>query len=184
MSDQITPPPELVDFWVDLLESGSDQSVFTLAAQWGYKQAVKELEEFLKKIVDTPCSNSMTTQINGDKLFVIDHHPAIPPSDQLKKWEDKWFDEEEHPDVLLIQAFQAGADQELEACLDWLSRCAQWEPEDVEELRTVRRPKPPSPKLPSLKEQALDELHISFDRGYLKEGAADTIRRALEQLDD
>jgi hypothetical protein len=36
----------------------------------------------------------------------------------------------------------------------------------------------------SLKKQALDELHISFDRGYLKEGAADIIRRALEQLDD
>jgi len=39
-------------------------------------------------------------------------------------------------------------------------------------------------KPPSLKEQALDELHISFDRGYLKKEAADTIRRALEQLDD
>ena len=39
-------------------------------------------------------------------------------------------------------------------------------------------------KSPSLKEQALDELHISFDRGYLKKEAADTIRRALEQLDD
>jgi hypothetical protein len=37
---------------------------------------------------------------------------------------------------------------------------------------------------PSLKEQALDELYISFDRGYLKEGAADTIRRALEALPD
>jgi hypothetical protein len=46
-------------------------------------------------------------------------------------------------------------------------------------LRAARRPKPPS-----LKEQALDELHISFDRGYLKEGAADIIRRALAQLDD
>ena len=39
-------------------------------------------------------------------------------------------------------------------------------------------------KSPSLKEQALDELHISFDRGYLKKEAADTIRRALEQIDD
>ena len=92
----------------------------------------------------------MTKQINGDKLFVIDPHPAIPPSDQLKKWEDKWFDEEEHPDVLLIQAFQAGADQELEACCEYLVRCAQWEPEDVDELRAARRP-----KQLSLKEEAL-----------------------------
>jgi hypothetical protein len=35
-----------------------------------------------------------------------------------------------------------------------------------------------------LKDQALDVLHLSFDRGYLKEEAADTIRRALESIDD
>jgi hypothetical protein len=58
--------------------------------------------------------------------------------------------------------------------VDW-----KWSGIKSRELRASRRHKPPS-----LKEQALDELHISFDRGYLKEGAADTIRRALEQLDD
>jgi hypothetical protein len=129
----------------------------------------------------------MTTQINGDKLFVIDPHPVIPPSDQLKKWEDKWFNEEEHPDVLLIQAFQAGADQELEACrmeiIDGVGRTYFDETRHrvlmAENIWAARRPKPPS-----LKEQALDELHISFDRGYLKKEAADTIRRALEQIDD
>jgi hypothetical protein len=56
--------------------------------------------------------------------------------------------------------------------VDW-----KWSGIKSRELRASRRPKPPS-----LKEQALDELHISFDRGYLKEGAADTIRRALEAL--
>ena len=121
----------------------------------------------------------MTKQINGDKLFVIDHHPAIPPSDLLKKWEDAWFDEEEHVDVLLIQAFQAGADHELEACCEWLDKRFQRDPFFSESLRTSRRPKPQS-----LKEQALDLLHLSFDRGYLKEEAADTIRRALESIDD
>jgi hypothetical protein len=123
----------------------------------------------------------MTNQITGDKLFVIDHHPAIPPSDLLKKWEDKWFDEEEHPDVLLIQAFQAGADQELEACFEWL-KAKQWlEPEFANELRTSRRPKPPS-----LKEQAQAELKRLIAL-ISTEGAiamAEPIRRALEQLDD
>ena len=119
----------------------------------------------------------MTNQITGDKLFVIDHHPAIPPSDLLKKWEDKWFYEEEHPDVLLIQAFQAGADQELEACCEWLKTKHWIEPEFPDELRAARRPNPLS-----LKEQALDDLHIAFDRGCLSEGQADTIRCALEQL--
>jgi len=118
----------------------------------------------------------MTKQINGDKLFVIDHHPAIPPSDQLKKWEDQWFDEEEHPDVLLIQAFQAGADQELEACCNLLTKQGF---DVVDDLRAARRPKPPS-----LREQAL----MALEDGDIGPGASLTpvevciIRRALEQL--
>jgi hypothetical protein len=103
-------------------------------------------------------------------------HPVVPPGALLKKWEDQWFDEQENADVLLIQAFQAGADQELEACCGLL---VQQGFDLVDYLHAARRPKPPS-----LKEQALDELHISFNRGYLKKEAADTIRRALKQLDD
>ena len=114
------------------------------------------------------------------QLFVIDHHPAIPPSDQLKKWEDKWFDEEEHPDVLLIQAFQAGADQELEACCEWVESeigRREW----GAELRVARRPKPPS-----LKEQAkrLLDTHNGTCGVQLTVDQCDAIRRALEQLDD
>jgi hypothetical protein len=117
----------------------------------------------------------MKTQINGDKLFVVDHHPAIPPSDLLKKWEDKWFDEEEHADVLLIQAFQAGADQELEACCQWLD--FNHSASAARNLRAARRPKPPS-----LKEQALAEL---AEWENVMDIAPDSpIRRALEQLDD
>jgi hypothetical protein len=103
-------------------------------------------------------------------------HPVVPPGALLKKWEDQWFDEQENADVLLIQAFQAGADQELEACCGLL---VQQGFDLVDYLHAARRPKPLS-----LKEQALNELHSSFDRGYLKKEAADTIRRALEQLDD
>jgi hypothetical protein len=118
----------------------------------------------------------MTKQINGDKLFVIDPHPAIPPSDQLKKWEDKWFDEEEHPDVLLIQAFQAGADQELEACAKRQALLFGDRPAD--ELRAARRPKPPS-----LKEQALELVdRIEKAESIWALSELETIRRALEAL--
>ena len=181
MTDQqhpITPPPDLVAMWVDLLESRSDETVFNLAAQWGYKQAVEELETFLRKTVDTIHNDSMTTQINGDKLFVIDPHPAIPPSDQLKKWENKWFDEEEHPDVLLIQAFQAGADQELKACCEWFKK-EGWNPCHPEALHAARRPKPPS-----LKEQALLAIDTAVADDRLSPDVANVVRRALEQLDD
>jgi hypothetical protein len=34
----ITPPPELVQQWADMLASRSDEAVFSLAAQWGYEQ--------------------------------------------------------------------------------------------------------------------------------------------------
>jgi hypothetical protein len=83
------------------------------------------------------------------------------------------------------KAAQWGADQELEACCEYLVRCAQWEPEDVNELRAARRPKPPS-----LKEQALAELKKvdmlwdTTEFGDETLNSLDTIRRALEVLDE
>ena len=101
----ITPPPELVHQWVDMLSSRSDQAVFTMAAQWG-------------------------------------------------------------------------ADQELEACCEWLE-CNYNYPQVNHPLRTARRPEPPS-----LKEQALKAL-TAIEGDFNTVGdRADTIRRALEALDD
>ena len=68
------------------------------------------------------------------------------------------------------------ADQELEACCEWVDNATA--PEGCE-LRAARRPKPST-----IKQQALDELSLSFDSGYLKKEAADTLRRALEALPD
>jgi hypothetical protein len=99
-------------------------------------------------------------------------HPITPPPELVEQWAHLPADW----NTVAFLIAHWGADQELEACCEWLSVPC---PSYGRELRNARRPKPPS-----LKEQALDELHISFDRGYLKEGAADTIRRALEQLDD
>ena len=45
----ITPPPELVQQWVDVLLPNGSLNAFTIAAQWGYQQAVEELEAFLRK---------------------------------------------------------------------------------------------------------------------------------------
>lgn len=107
-------------------------------------------------------------------LFEIDHHPAIPPADLLKKWEDLWFDEEEHADVLLIRAFQAGADQELEACCEWVQDYA----ECGALLHLVRRP-----KSPSLKEQALEALE-SLKQRTTDPNIIEPIRLAVEQLNE
>ena len=70
------------------------------------------------------------------------------------------------------------ADQELEACCEWVDTNCPAYVKPGEDLRAARRPKPPS-----LKEQALEALDKSTDLAmYQRE--YDTIRRALEQLDD
>jgi hypothetical protein len=75
----------------------------------------------------------------------------------------------------IAQAYQAGADQELEACCKWLEQNGeQWKL--PYELRASRRPKPPS-----LKEQALESVK-RFELGQDIMGDIDTLRRALEAL--
>jgi hypothetical protein len=104
-------------------------------------------------------------------------HPITPPEELVQQWLEL------SPALAIAAAFQAGADQELEACcgvLDYLND-GYWS----KELRAARRPKPPS-----LKERALEELNkvdmlwdtTEFSQETLN--SLDTIRRALEQLDD
>jgi hypothetical protein len=99
--NNFTPPPELVELWVDLLATRSDEAVFSLAAKWG-------------------------------------------------------------------------ADAELEKCCEVLDSLndGYWS----EKLRAARR------KPPSLKEQALEMLENTWKGGHISNNAAQTIRRALEQL--
>jgi hypothetical protein len=75
------------------------------------------------------------------------------------------------------QAAQWGADQELEACSQWLPKLPPWSGND---LRKHRRPKPPR-----LKEQALSELNLTADPDgvELSRTQVELIRKALEALD-
>ena len=110
------------------------------------------------------------------------HSPITPPTELVQQWENRIFDEQENVDVLLIEAYKAGADQELEACCEWLREFHQSKrPGGTENLRRSRRPKPPS-----LKEQALEQLRrvnavLQFQATG---GETSVIRRALEALDD
>jgi hypothetical protein len=101
-------------------------------------------------------------------------HPITPPPELMEQWMQVHTTKYD----LARQAAQWGADQELEACCEWFQSNGYHEflPD---KLRAARRPKPPS-----LKEQALEDLHIAFDTGCFSERQADTIRRALEQLPD
>ena len=115
-------------------------------------------------------------------------HPITPSPELLKHWEDQHFDESENYDVMLIQAYQAGADQELEACCEWFQefyKTESWVKHDLKHFRDARRPKPPS-----LKEQALQAAQRFYANGHedcndeeVKDDF-DIIRRALESLPD
>ena len=142
--------------------------------------------------------------------MTTDQHPITPPPELVEQWKNlpeytdgkrkiimvtlsrerlqeiatqaaNWgADQQLNLDAEQInQAWQKGADQELEACCEWLLEMQLAGNGDIEILRADRRPKPPS-----LNEVALQMLGtIERDAHYLPE-ITDTIRRALEQLDD
>jgi len=112
-------------------------------------------------------------------------HTITPPLERVEQWvAETWH---EGSTVLVAvsdihiatQAARWGADQELEACCEWVEReighGRQWNAE----LRAARRPKPPS-----LKELALHELNDVYNRDKIDDSTYDTLRRALEQLND
>lgn len=112
-------------------------------------------------------------------------HPITPPPELVELWECTAYDAAPIPYIHHIARCAArwGADQELEACCEWLEDADLDDSQKVSwvNLRAVRRPKPPS-----LKEQALEtlrQMHIDPETG-VSPTALDTIRRALEQLDD
>jgi hypothetical protein len=115
--------------------------------------------------------NNSMTDLNVDKL--------TPPPELVQQWAHML---EQHTDTkVFTAAARWGADQELEACCEW-ANATGWEGAG-DSLRAARRP-----KLPSLKEQALEALNRQErgrDRGSLRPQAmadADIIRRALEAL--
>ena len=113
------------------------------------------------------------------------NHPITPPLELMRQWYQE-SDRQLAPYYVYMahSAAQWAADQELEACCEWLgvqeTRSPQWFDlrHDacalVSDLRAARRP-----KLPSLKEQALAEL-AATERCHPADYS--TIRKALEAL--
>lgn len=112
------------------------------------------------------------------------HYFIAPPIELLKNWEDRHFDKDEHVDVLLIEAYNAGAYMELEACCEWLGNAPvvynnNGELHPGSYLRDARRPKPLS-----LERRALSEVAAAVAGGNITPERGAAIRLALEQLND
>ena len=100
-------------------------------------------------------------------------HPITPPTELVQQWADKLAWSKDH--AVFTSAAQWGADQELEACCEWLERNYNY-PRADHPLRTARRPKPPS-----LKEQAL-EVVTGLEKRWDLQCDLACLRRALEAL--
>lgn len=118
---------------------------------------------------------------------MTEQHPITPPEQLLRTWRERQFYAEENINVLLTAAYQAGADHELEACLDEIYKGVGLRIIDhgshrellCSDLRAARRPKPPS-----LKAQALSEVAAAVAGGNITPERGAKIRLALEKLND
>lgn len=103
-----------------------------------------------------------------------------PTSELMQEWLAKWRDKRAtvpYDEFFAAQAAQWGADQELEACCEWISMHTT---SDANRLHTARRP-----KQQSLKEQALTLIDkIQANKEMWQTNDLDVVRQALEQLND
>jgi hypothetical protein len=109
---------------------------------------------------------------------MTNNNPITPPPELVEDWIElakPLPQRPPNPGEFATLAARWGADQELEACCEWLSVPC---PSYGRELRNARRPKPQS-----LKELALDLLDKAEDPSWDINDFT-IVRRALEQFDD
>ena len=108
-------------------------------------------------------------------------HPIIPPPELVDQWHVEavkgFCTNGVYAQDIATQAAQWGADQELEACVNYIDN--NMSGNKAREFRAIRRPKPPS-----LKEQALDAWDRLRNEAWCEEidFDLDFVRRALEAL--
>jgi hypothetical protein len=139
------------------------------------------------KTVATLCIEWFVNSQSTSNDRQIRSSEIAPPPELVAQWlgarampVDQWVTD------VATQAAQWGADQELDACAEWVGSMFHGHKTWADELRNDRRPKPPT-----LKEQALKMLRplrnpvmTGTPEYRLYEPQAEIIRRALEALDD
>ena len=112
---------------------------------------------------------------------MTDQHPITPlPKKLLSKWDKEWHaiviptDPRTYSEYMYDQCAHWGADQELEACVNYIDN--NMSGNKAREFRAIRRPKPPS-----LKEQAL-EVVTGLEKRWDLQCDLTLLRRALEAL--
>lgn len=108
------------------------------------------------------------------------NHPITPPFKLVREWQDIWnratIKDVSNFEFVATQAARWGADEQLEMDATWVALQTSNQMSSKRLIAEMR------PKPPSLKEKALMLLDDCSDR--IDAAHENTIRRALEQLDD
>jgi len=178
------PPPHLLKKFSEQAREDSQKrghpgyckTFAKLCIDWAFQEAAMDDLRDASAEVSGVELNSKSSPNN----LQIRSSGITPPPELVQQWikecdrpdDPRW---QEFEQDIATRAAQWGADQELEACCEWLE-----DPDlnvDTYKLRAARRPKPPS-----LKEQALAVLDDASDR--LDAAHENIIRRAVEMLPD
>ncbi len=185
MTNSITPPPP------HLLKKFSEQARVSsqkrgapnylktfaiLCIEWAFQEVAMEDLRVASAAVSGVELNSQSTP-NDRQIRSSD---ITPPPELVQQWDDEGTEmfRPEYQLHLATRAAQWGADQELEACCEWLRTGYA---DTAKHLRIARRP-----TTPSLKEEALgglDQLAVRLTEAGVAVDL-DTIRRALEAMPD
>ena len=110
---------------------------------------------------------------------MTEQHTITPPQELIDLWFERcpYVAAPRVAQYIATIAAQWGADRELDACVEWFPCFSR----DRKELRAHRRP-----KLPSLKEEALEILDRQPDSPFVvyRPSELDIIRRALKSISE
>ena len=111
---------------------------------------------------------------------MTDLHPIVPSEGLKEEWESEWHHyrgQDTYEEFMAKQAAQWGADAELDACVEWISK-QDWTWTKAQ-LLAARRPKPLCET-----DQALTDLEQLLDVAKSSGvfNPPDNIRRCLERL--
>ena len=193
MSNITPPPPHLLKKFSEQAREDSKKrghpgyckTFAILCIDWAFREAAMNDYRFASAEVSGAASqpgSSSEIERRSDIVLPPELDITVALVQQwFADWESSDNEEVSFAEFVIPHAAQWGADQELEACCEWLGDVDCDDPQETaKRLLRARRPKPPS-----LREQALTALtRYTTGETILTNDSVDTIRRAIEALPD
>jgi hypothetical protein len=185
----ITPPPHLLKKFSEQAREDSQKrghpgyckTFAKLCIDWAFQEAaMDDLRVASAEVSGVELNSQPSPNHRLTRSFDI-----TPPPELVEQWRNEWIynapNDNDELGFLATRGAQWGADQELQACIEWMTRMGYWgdDSKAIPALRAARRPKPAT-----LKEQSQKHLDVMERDGHYLPEILQDLRRAVEQLDD